>query len=39
MDSLTLLFILITILVLGVGGYFVYQDRKSHQTPHEEKHA
>ncbi len=39
MDDLTLLFILITVLVLGVGGYFVYQDRKPHKPSHKEKHA
>ncbi len=39
MDNLTLLFILITVLVLGVGGYFVYQDRKPQKSVHKEKHA
>ena len=39
MDDLTLLFIIITVLVLGVGGYFVYQDRKVSEPPQKEKHA
>ncbi len=39
MDGLSLVYILVTVIVLVVGGYFVYQDRKPQKPVHKEKHA